>query len=564
MLLVSLSLISCEKILDVKPDDALQSEQFYQDKFDADAAVIGIYGKFLGLAEHYVVLNELRGDLMEVTPFAKEDMVQLSNHTVTPENKYANPRPFYELIVNCNDVLTNFDRMKVESKISEAEHAERYSDIAALRSWLYLQLAIHYGNVPYITDPLAKINDVKDLSRFPVLNLGEMVQELIRVMEALPYKEQYSELNTMNRVIDGYNTNKYFINKRVLMADLYLWNNDYRKAAEQYKQVMEGPNGNVNIFTSYKVTWADVATNNDLTVGYLRYAEQDTRSLVEDPNKGWRSMFMRTPDAIFNWEWIWYMQFDSRFEPKNPFVKLFSNTGGDYLVRPTKHAMDMWNEQEQLNGFPWDQRGRWTWKMQNGQPVIMKHIYNYSPLAPLETTGKWFLYRAALLHLRYSEAANRDNQRKIAWALLNHGRTAYEDANISDIYQKHETFQPFPYDFNFRNANVGSLVIREPWHQSAGIRGRANLRHLEMPENNTDQDSILYIEEKLVDEAALELAYEGNRWSDLLRVARRRNDPKFLADRVYAKLQKANDPGAAAAHAKLMNPANWFLPFRWE
>ena len=206
VVMMGMCLFSCEKLLEVQPDQALEQDQFYQDKFDADAAVIGLYGKFLGLAEHYVVLNELRGDLLEVTPAAEEDMVQLSQHTVTTENIYANPRPFYELIVNCNDILTNFDRMLAESKMLQGEYDERYSDVASLRSWLYLQLAIHYGHVPYITDPLAQISDVADLSRFPVLSLDQMVKELIKQMEALPYKEQYSELNTLNRVIDGYSS----------------------------------------------------------------------------------------------------------------------------------------------------------------------------------------------------------------------------------------------------------------------------------------------------------------------------------------------------------------------
>ena len=39
----------------------------------------------------------------------------------------------------------------------------------------------------------------------------------------------------------------------------------------------------------------------------------------------------------------------------------------------------------------------------------------------------------------------------------------------------------------------------------------------------------------LMDEGALELAFEGQRFSDLMRVALRRNDPSYLAEKVYAR-----------------------------
>jgi starch-binding outer membrane protein, SusD/RagB family len=48
-----------------------------------------------------------------------------------------------------------------------------------------------------------------------------------------------------------------------------------------------------------------------------------------------------------------------------------------------------------------------------------------------------------------------------------------------------------------------------------------------------------------------------------MRMAMRRNDPAILADRVFEKLRKEGDPMAATTRAKLMNPANWYLPLKW-
>ena len=130
---------SCKKVLEVEPENVLNSEQTYRNLYDADAAVLGVYGKFMNLAKQYIILNELRADLMDVTDNADEYLRQLNTHSATADNPYANPAPFYEVILNCNDVLKNFDKMHAEKKLKDAEYNQRYSDIAAIRSFVYLQ-----------------------------------------------------------------------------------------------------------------------------------------------------------------------------------------------------------------------------------------------------------------------------------------------------------------------------------------------------------------------------------------------------------------------------------------
>src|ERR1043165_3764513 len=84
-------LASCKKILDVKPGTELAADQNYRDVYDANSAVMGIYGKFMSLSDRYIILNELRGDLMDFTNNADEYLKQISNHTITAENPYINP-----------------------------------------------------------------------------------------------------------------------------------------------------------------------------------------------------------------------------------------------------------------------------------------------------------------------------------------------------------------------------------------------------------------------------------------------------------------------------------------
>ena len=76
----------------------------------------------------------------------------------------------------------------------------------------------------------------------------------------------------------------------------------------------------------------------------------------------------------------------------------------------------------------------------------------------------------------------------------------------------------------------------------------------------TRQDTIDYqiprVEDMIITEMALELAFEGQRLHDLMRVAMRRGDNAYLADPISRRDGEVD----AALRAKLMNEQNWYLP----
>lgn len=587
---------SCKKVFDVEPENAVDKEQMYRNVFDADAAVIGVYGKLMKLAKPYILLNELRGDLMDVTLNADENLQQLNTHTAKAGNPYIDPRPFYDVIVNCNDVLANFDIMIRDNKLKDIEYRQRYSDVAAIRSWVYLQLGIHFGEIPYVTSPLEQASDLYDMSNFPMLKLDVLIDSLVSFTERLPFTEDYPTGTTLLTTVDGYSTSRFFINKNILMGDLYLWDGQYDRAADRYKRVMEinGPSGlGETFYNQYRIS---SFANSSIT--YSR--AQDFTSMVYTP--GWRYLFERGQDNEFNYEWIWVLPFDKNFEPQNPLIDLFSPNGGSYLVKPSQAAIDHWDAQTQVftyasgtntaaavlrDNFPFDSRMYFSTRTMNGQPVIMKYLYNYLGTDNLPTnlfnkTGKWFLTRAATLHLHYAEAANRAGKMKVAYALVNRGiKETYDTlpggARTRDVTNWQQTFLPYPYDFDAREGDAPAY--RNNWYRNQGIRGRAALRSVKIDSAKyfnlgasgfikPYSDSLgfqQFVENMIIDENALELAYEGNRWQDLVRVALRKNDNTWLANKIAAKFEKAgNTAMAATVRGRLTNRDNWFLPFKWQ
>jgi hypothetical protein len=592
--LAALLSTGCRKVFEFEPTNTVDASQMYRNVTDADAAVIGIYGQVMRLAKNYVLLNELRGDLMDITPNSDIYLRQLSEHNVTVNNPYTDPRPFYKVIMNCNDVLKNFRIMVQQNKMKQAEFDQRYSDVGAIRSWLYLQVGIHYGTVPYITEPIENVNGIQDADRFKKINLNELIKELVKFMESLPSTDDYPVGSTLQTVVDGYSTSRFFINKNILMGDIYLWDGQYKKAATSYRKVMDinGPSGQgEDFYNQYRVS-----SFNESSITYAR--AQDFSSITYTP--GWRYLFERPADRQFGWEWIWVLPFDRNYEPIDPFIDLMSLNGGSYLVRPSQQSIDYWDSQMQIytftagtstaaaifrDNFPFDARGFFSFKVFNGQPVIMKYLYNYldvngNPVNTFNKSGKWFLTRAATLHLHYAEAANRDNQYKVAYAIANRGIKETFDtlpaaARTRDVTKWQQTFLDPPYDFDAREGD--GPAYRNTWYRNQGIRGRASVKPwvidsskyfnmtVAAPRPVTDAEGLRrFLEDNIILEDALELAYEGDRWPDLLRVALRRNDPSFIANKIYDKLIKSGISAGAAgqARAKLL-AGNYFLPFKW-
>ena len=561
-----LSTLSCKKVFDISPEDALEYNKNYLNVNDADAAVWGIYGKLVQVADRYMVLNELRGDLEDVTERSTKYIREINDHNVSADNPWADPKPFYEVIINCNDVLFNLDKMVQDTRLSEADYNVRYSEVGAVRTWVFLQLGIHYGTIPYITDPLVSISDVQDESKYPRIPFDQLLVKLVQFAEALPNKDPITS-GSLFRTLDGNNTRKMLVNKYCLLGDLHLWNKNWSEAARYYQTMME-------------YAGVERPAKNDEQY-YETYRVSNWTGEITGAN--WDDIFRQPYNERYsNYNIIWQIPFSKTFGPRNPFIALYSASEG-YQIKASELAIQKWDNQTRVGNSLIDvNRGPQNSYRSKTFPEIIKLIPNYSPQEPFETAGKWILYRAPLLHLRMAEAANQAGLDSMSYALLNNGIiNTFVPASVPSnrTYLMQTTLDvnsPFYLD-----AREGSSpYFRGSFYRGTGIRGTNgllpakvdsaqyfNMTNAGEPDKPfTDETGFRRaMQDLLLEEAALELAFEGNRWPDLLRIAlrRRATEPNYLADKIAAKFEAKGDAaGAAAVRARLANEANWYLPFK--
>jgi hypothetical protein len=114
---------------------------------------MGIFNKMQVIADRTVLLGEVRGDLVTLTNDASADLRELANFTIDDDNVYNQPRDYYAIINNCNYFIAHADTA-LKSNRNEYIFMKEFAAVKAIRAWTYLQLVLNYGSVPFVTEPI--------------------------------------------------------------------------------------------------------------------------------------------------------------------------------------------------------------------------------------------------------------------------------------------------------------------------------------------------------------------------------------------------------------------------
>jgi hypothetical protein len=564
--------LSCSDMLETNSNSYLNTDDNRLNSAnDSLYSVIGIVKQLQSLGERYVVLGELRGDLMDVTQNASMDLQAIAGFTATVGNPYLSTREYYAVINNCNYFLQHVDTTVVAAgrKVLLGEYAR----VKTIRAWTYLQLGLNYGKATWLTEPLLTIEDMN--RKYEEIPLEDLLFRLIVDMNEMAYvkTEDYPVYGNIN----GMDARYALIDPAVLMADLYLW---YGTCT-----------GDIAAYTAAAFRYYRALTylkQYEASVYYNAYTDSEFKNLFVK----WNTVYGNYPA-----EAISIIRYNDNFvENPNmaPLTMLcLPGTADTYWIKPSQAAMDLWKNEIYTHYQTAQKNVVYTRGDLRGQLRISRASdpygsYDYidtneADSVPYITKYGYFLmntphqisnvsiYRDGLLYLKYAEALNALGKPSLAFAVLKYGMKAEVLTDSTKVAP--DEINPLPGYCDFMDSSFSEHKDNHGLHARGSGNAEydtlyyaftpqtlaENRAYYGIPEKlETKEDSIALVNVMICKEFGMETAFEGNRFHDLMRLSKQHERLTGKSD-FLAKWVGRRDP---ALESKLVNPDNWYLPFK--
>ncbi|MBE6291073.1 MAG: RagB/SusD family nutrient uptake outer membrane protein [Bacteroidales bacterium] len=574
---------SCADMLDIDSNRVVyEKDHHLNSTADSVYSTLGILQSLQQIADRYVILGEVRGDLVTINDVTKTSLRNLANFEFDAENEYLDVKDYYAVINNCNYLIAHIDTTIAQN--NGRVMVDEYVTALTIRAWTYMQLAINYGKVPFYTEPITSIPDSeKDYPLYGIKELAPILAE-----ELLPFKEY--ETPVWGGLTVG--TKLMIPSISLVLADLYLWSEMYDKATEVLLDFLTEEGVITHVVTqnniSYRLT--GLVTNNG---AYVYKNPLSIGNLVSVYSSvGWTDYIGY--GVLTDNRCVIPLAISTEYGTTTEVHKLFYSEDGSHQLAPSLYwknlsdaqtycmATDLLNEVDPIvEYFPKNTDGRSAYYHNPNDEYTLNDIV-YAPMKKFnkltnsgvdkyQNSEHTFIniYRGPISYLRAAEAFNcyarKTEDREyaiIAYDLLRDAFEAFK--GISKITGNSSMFDvPIEVEKIFKSIALQGVHARgcgdAHLDTTYSLKPSAIAAYLQIPQDGiTFNDTIEYIEQRIIDELALEAAFEGNRFTDLIRFAERRNEPEFLIDRV-ANRSGEYDPELAA---KLQDKSNWYLPLK--
>ena len=568
----AVGLTSCEDFFNQESEYVIyEGDNALDNAADTIYSVIGVLNKLQAIADRTILLGEVRGDLVDVTDFTHADLRKVASFDIDADNKYNNPRDYYAIINNCNYFIANADTA-LRNNRNEAIFLREYVAIKGFRAWTYLQLALNYGSVPFVDKPiLTKEESEKDYPRYDIKQIcNYFINDLMPLAD-----EKLPAYGT----IRGLDSRLFYFPIYVLLGELNLWAENYDQAALNYYKYISTRNGMNSAYPIGidRIQWSDSEWESITISGEAGSVDESYAAQAElitlipgdsIPSEGYyselRDLFNSSADNEYNFSLTPSVALQN-LSSAQPYCHVEINAQGlrDTLYTPKNATWESSNVD--MSG---DLRLYYAWELddeyknKNGDRIDYQDILKYS-------TRNVHIYRRTMLYLRMAEALNRAGYPVLAYKFLASGvnNKVIEDEVMSCYQTAADT--AFLRQFDFPTDRYGILAPGATASETAntiGIHSRGSgwgsaSVYYQMPDTSLAiSDQIAAVEDMIVNEGALEFAFEGTRFYDLMRVALRRGDTNYLADRVAMRTGVKDE----ALRVKLQDKNNWYLNWNGE
>ena len=575
---------SCEDMFDIDSNRVVYDHDI-KSTADSVYTTLGILTCMREVADRYVILGEVRGDMADINKNTKASLRSLAtfdfdDYDKNEENEYLNVRDYYAIINNCNYALANMDAgLTLSNKLVMMDE---YVAILGIRAWTYLQLAINYGDIYYYTYPVVSESDVEKAKAEGKKNIKDVAADL--ALQLTPYLD-YDMPSFVS-------TQKYYPLLRLVQGDLYLWSGDYTSAIKCYEDFFmknkkysftagkASEPGYMNL-GGYFQKWkdADKKMTGNLENYVEEVSEDEYSTFLGDENFSFIINTSELPGLFVSGDDSHHLNPSAAWHTLSSQQVVFSFIKGD-----GKTTLDSVYKNKDLGELR---------KYRYYEKQAPKDIEEFGVYLKHSGTGINY-YRRSLACLRWAEAMNA--QAQVLYSADENSSEARKNAVNAFYLLKDASRVFFPDSSEVMKRFLKAADNEDQWRTPfMGVHGRGcgDVRHdtliyvlkpaviaNRLKKNASDidfSDTIEYIDELIIDELALESTLEGNRFGDLVRFAKRReawtpelydinstNYRHFLAKRVS---ERGGEDTPEEERQTLYNKLNesekyWYLPFQ--
>ncbi len=515
---------SCSDFLDILPMNEVVLENFWTEKADVNSVLNSCYGTFENgdALQRMGVWGELRSDNLRAGASVPNNVNEILKENLLPSNDLCNWSVFYQAINRCNILCHYAPQVQaIDPNYTEDEMKANVAEAVALRSLAYFYLIRTFRDVPYTTEP--SIDDTQNYI-LPATKFDVVLDSLINGLERV-------KNDAVRRYYVDESDNAYQNTSKItrwaiyaMLADMYLWKGDWDNAIRccdavidykrlQYKEmveregqvnnidlidsipmILEKPVGSTTCGNAYNEIFGEGNSFESIFELYFRTGQSQTNSWVSN-------YYGNTSNTVGNLSCP-------------DFIAKGAATGENTLFKKTDGRIYESTELSSARyGITKYVRTRVSYSTQN---VNKESDLNLSSTRSSGAAANWIFYRLSDMILIKAEAMIERNT----------GTDLADAFKLIDIVNKRA------------NDAVGGT-------RSSTLKA------------SDYTDSQAAMEQLVLEERQREFLFEGKRWFDLVRFARRDGNTRRLVDLATRKLLE----NVNATKIKLADPNIIYFPY---
>ena len=228
---------SCSDFLDLKPLNDVVLENYWTKKDDATSVLMGCYESLQSedCMNRMGLWGEARSDNMIPGVSTSRELEQLLQENMLPSNTLCNWKAFYQTINRCNIFIHYAPQVQqIDPNYALSEMKANVAEATFIRSLCYFYLIRTFRDVPYTRVP--SIDDNQQY-QVPADSFNVVLNNLIADLEAVKDDAQlyFRKPNPDRQKEDAERDNTARVTRPAiyaLLADLYLWKGDWQKCVD--------------------------------------------------------------------------------------------------------------------------------------------------------------------------------------------------------------------------------------------------------------------------------------------------------------------------------------------